>query len=193
VQHGAIVHVGHQRAQQVALEGEHLRLLLLAVGVHALVVAATELVGGEVIEDVAIPGGERRVPGCGAAARHHQQSLRRHLETLGEPRQERHPVEQLEADLAEPRPDDDGLGARGERGQIAVQPIALRAGELCAHRVADGSGHQLAQHCQLGHVALSRSGVPEAASWRWRTRRSASSQSSSVSIDSDSVTSITSG
>ncbi|MNC93764.1 hypothetical protein D3C83_104690 [compost metagenome] len=47
---------------------------------------------------------------------------------LGEPADERHPVEELEADLAEPRADDDRPPLAGERGELAVDvrgpPIA---------------------------------------------------------------------
>ena len=145
VQHRSIVDVGRELAQQLALERQHLRLLLLAVGGHPLVVTAAELLRRQVVERLAVAAGKRAVPGRGAAARHDQQPLGRDVKPRREPAQKRHPVEQFEPHFPEPGSGDDGVAAGGDRGQATLEPRRVHAGHLGADAMAYRARHQLFQ------------------------------------------------
>ena len=71
-------------------------------------------------------GGEVAVPAVGAAARERRDPLRRDPLRLGHPAQQRDPVQDLEADLGDPRAGDDRAGR--DRGGQARAPTRAPSG-----------------------------------------------------------------
>src|SRR4030095_5387207 len=111
MQHRSAVNVLRELTQHLTLERQHLGLLLLAVSGHALVVTPPELFRSQIVADVSVGGSKRPDPRRRSAARDDQQTLRRDAKRRREPAEERHPVQQLETDLAQPWADDDRVAA----------------------------------------------------------------------------------
>ena len=103
--------------------------------VHARVVARAELVGAEERQDVVVVRRDVPVPRRRAAARHDDQLIVVQAGVGLRPRQERNPVEQLEAGFSQPRPDDDRTVLPAEHRDHFLGLVDLRhAGEQQALR-----------------------------------------------------------
>ena len=80
------------------------------------------------VEEVHVTAGDRAIQLVEPAARDDDQPLGRHAVRVLEPAQERYPVQDLVADLRQPRPDHDGPGPGRHVGDLRARSPAPRRG-----------------------------------------------------------------